>query len=856
MNELFYKFFLLLFLFCSIGIPQNIYNKNAGACFRVDDNQEESNWIEYAAVFNNFGYKFTFAPNLGHVSSNNADVLRELQLMGHEMLDHTPDHNTRYFVVPDVEPYRGRPGIDHINEANKMICLAMGNINRNGYPKDGDPSEGRVNISGNTIISIQPGEFNDILNFIIDNKQSFFVRNYSMEVIYIPHLNKLFHVYAVFNKNKNDVDTIYVKSLWDEPVNLDPINNVEYDKLGFLDVQISIEALNLLAERTLELCNQFNLQRPYSWVQPASTPDPWVWRSDLKNSFGLNYGYTSGAVYPDEAYKCFNEVNTLYDRQFGMQWDDFREIDQPMPVIKNKIANNKAKHFMSVGISHFRNLLGGWSGYLDRMTQLLQWLKDKNIPVRTYSEWKEILYDTEQNPYCNVMPILEKDLDENGIPDGIGDGNEDNDVFVSGVSLDKNDGPTSDFNYSLSRNTSGYFIRMYNAGSIEKGKNSFSFWAKGAPGTIIYLTVVLKKYGSIIVKDLSFRFDIQSSNWSQYDTELIVPENCELFDIKLNTGTTSGIVKVGGFELRGEIIPPVLNPTTFNTNTKSVPLVWQDNSNNEAGFRVRRMLENENIWKTINGDLPKNSTSWIDNLLDFPDSLRHYDSITVYYEIQATAAGGEINIPSNIVSIKIGANEPLPVELSSFSAKYNNKIVILDWKTETEVNNYGFEIERRVGSIQSSAGNYEKIGFVQGHGNSNSPKKYSFKDKDLIGSNKFIYRLKQIDNDGQYSYSNTIEVVTTPDAFGLDQNYPNPFNPSTKIRYQLPEKSRVYLKVFNSLGQEVATLINEIKEPGNYEVDFDSSYLSSGVYYYRIAIHSDRMLAGDFISTKKMVLIK
>ena len=194
---------------------------------------------------------------------------------------------------------------------------------------------------------------------------------------------------------------------------------------------------------------------------------------------------------------------------------------------------------------------------------------------------------------------------------------------------------------------------------------------------------------------------------------------------------------------------------------------------------------------------------------------------------------------------------PLPVELSSFSASVNSNNVSLNWKTATEVNNNGFEVERESQESQKSeaGGQWEKVGFVQGHGNSNSPKEYSFTDKNLTGGTKFVYRLKQIDNDGKYQYSKEVEVEVVPTVYEFTQNYPNPFNPATEIKFNLPEASRVTLSVYNIIGQQVASLVNGIKEAGFHSVKFDGSSLPSGTYIYRLQTN-------NFVQTKKMVLLK
>jgi len=223
-------------------------------------------------------------------------------------------------------------------------------------------------------------------------------------------------------------------------------------------------------------------------------------------------------------------------------------------------------------------------------------------------------------------------------------------------------------------------------------------------------------------------------------------------------------------------------------------------------------------------------------------------------------------------------SHPLPVELTSFTAASassatGNVIVTLNWQTATEIDNYGFEIERVLSNSEANLRGldminddanlegYTSVGFVAGHGNSNSTKEYSFTDDlsnilslNLTHSLSLIlsYRLKQIDTDGNFSYSNEIqvEIDNIPGKFALEQNYPNPFNPATVISYQLSAFSKVTLKVYDILGNEVTTLVNEEKPAGKYEAIFNGDELSSGVYFYQLTVGS------YFSSVKKLLLMK
>lgn len=198
------------------------------------------------------------------------------------------------------------------------------------------------------------------------------------------------------------------------------------------------------------------------------------------------------------------------------------------------------------------------------------------------------------------------------------------------------------------------------------------------------------------------------------------------------------------------------------------------------------------------------------------------------------------------------SSTPLPVELSGFSVRVTGKKVELRWKTENEVNSFMFEIQRA-----GAESLWEKIGEVKAGGNSNSPKEYYFRDGNL-SNGKYQYRLRMVDIDGTYQYSDAVEVkIDKPEKFAISQNYPNPFNPSTTIEYEIPERSHISLKIFDVLGNEVETPVNGIKDAGYHKVNYHSgnTNISSGTYFYRINI-TELESGKTFSETKKMQLIK
>jgi hypothetical protein len=232
-------------------------------------------------------------------------------------------------------------------------------------------------------------------------------------------------------------------------------------------------------------------------------------------------------------------------------------------------------------------------------------------------------------------------------------------------------------------------------------------------------------------------------------------------------------------------------------------------------------------------------------------------TVTLNITNQSLTAGVSWDITNSAMTSPVIQNSPtnnyqgsfdglLPVELTSFTGKADgNKSIDLNWVTKTEVSNYGFYVERSI-----NEGDWNSLTFIEGHGNSNSPKQYSYSDKDLFtGGSKFQYRLKQVDTDGQFEYSDVVEVEILPTKFELSQNYPNPFNPSTTIQFSLPKATQLKINVYNMIGELVRTLADGNYDAGYHKVTLNAVDLPSGAYIYRIE-------SAAFVQVKKMILIK
>ena len=360
--------------------------------------------------------------------------------------------------------------------------------------------------------------------------------------------------------------------------------------------------------------------------------------------------------------------------------------------------------------------------------------------------------------------------------------------------------------------------------------------------------------GNIIIKTtdggISWDYTLASRD-KQFD-----PVYCSIFFINNNIGWVAGKKLIDFNQYVGEILKTSDGgdnwTTVYTDSTQIVSSIYFVTEN--IGWCTGTSA---NILYTTNGGI-----DWAEQITGINSSLN-----SIFFQTDnlgwAVGSGGKI-----LFTLNAGT----PVELTSFTAQTAFDKVVLSWSTATEINNQGFEIERQVGSLPDgkagrlsatggSAGNsvWERIGFVPGYGTTTEPKSYSFTDSE-VSTGKYIYRLKQIDFDGSFEYSQEVEVeLNIPLEFELEQNYPNPFNPGTVIRYQLPVNGDVLIKVFDVLGNEIATLVDEYKPAGRYEIEFNVVTLPSGVYFYQLlvsALQSKDGKAGSYSEIKKMVLMK
>lgn len=300
----------------------------------------------------------------------------------------------------------------------------------------------------------------------------------------------------------------------------------------------------------------------------------------------------------------------------------------------------------------------------------------------------------------------------------------------------------------------------------------------------------------------------------------------DIFFFDTNTGVTSGILWDG----QGAIARTTNSGTDWTSTIFPFGIQGMDFPTLEIGFAVG--------WSGLIIGTTNSGLSWNEITSGTTTNLTDVDFTGNALNGIAIGEGGIILRTDN---------GGLPVELTSFTCSLNDNIVILNWSTASEINNHGFQIERKLNNEWST------IGFINGNGTTTESHSYAFDDNlnDISFNGKIFYRLKQIDFNGSFEYSNVVEIEFKPiSQFTLNQNYPNPFNPSTVIEFSLPEDAaNVKLSIFNLLGEKVTELVNSALTSGNYKFEWNAQDESAGIYFYELR-------AGNFVSLKKMNLLK
>ncbi|MFH1198093.1 MAG: S8 family serine peptidase [bacterium] len=383
------------------------------------------------------------------------------------------------------------------------------------------------------------------------------------------------------------------------------------------------------------------------------------------------------------------------------------------------------------------------------------------------------------------------------------------------------------------------------ADTLQAGKG---YWIKVSDAGELILNVVKK--GAISKSQ-------QSSNQiliSLVEIPIIASDGISEFNINLLAGIDPAATNGIDESFIERLLPPAAPGfdarfiiTGQSNNFESYRDIKQggENASEDFVYKLNYKLESGSKGLTLNFSVPAGVSMNIKDLTGGSLIDQTFDAgIGKFFDpLTAGMNGLKITLTYN--------GSQIPVELTSFAAVCEGADVVLSWKTLTEMNNKGFDVERK-----GEDNEWSKVGYVEGKGTTMDESEYRFTDKLVnAGGKEIFYRLRQIDINGTTNYSEEIKVEILPQQYVLEQNYPNPFNPNTTIKYAIPYESKVKLEVYNTLAQKVSTLVNENQSAGFYEVKFNAMDLSSGIYFYILTAEPSNK-SKDFKTVRKMVLVK
>lgn len=528
MKRIFYTPLVLFLLFLTMNSIGQSVMKRGGLCFRVDDNPPLQKLHQFDSVFSKHQANFCMAMTSWAFPINPVyvDSLKSWINKGHEVMDNTPTHQTQFFNVVDIQDtllYYNHGGVDHINQ--QKVCLRVTN-----FDTTQSHGEGLINITGNRVISQNPGEFGDLAG-----------NPYYFALYISSPVNKLCLWYDLRAVNPADPDTVSLRSFWDEAKTFGNYTGVAYHKISQRNVIMSQMAIRLLGQRTLKIFEDLEIPRPTTWIHPSGQM-PWINVYEVKANFGDSLNYTQGSNFMYYSYLGYNEYNPAGDAPFGMQSLDMSTESQSFAQVKHTVANAVAKHIVKIDVARFLNPMGGWNGYLSRTDSLLSWCSAGNIPVRTYDQWRALLYDSIPGRVVNIFPQLNVDLDADSIPDGY-------DVAGMNSFYDTTDGVPASGNRSFTIYGSGNICSINGLAGLEPGTNKFTISTKGSnvKSSIITLTMSFPETGQ------SFSYDVLSdtSGWTEYFQLVTIPEGVSVANILIShTAASYDTVKISGMALR------------------------------------------------------------------------------------------------------------------------------------------------------------------------------------------------------------------------------------------------------------------------------------------------------------------
>jgi hypothetical protein len=860
MNYLKLLFFIGLVITFTKSEAQ-LVDKIGGVCFRIDDTQSPSNLKALDSIFSKHGKRFTYSPNTQIANfTQSADfwtTLKFLQVRGHEIGDHTPNHFTQFFdiLTSDSIKFINRAGIDHLKIVNAIpvngtrVCLKYNLLNPNG---NGD--ETNVSINNNMIISQNDGEFSNLKLYGSGKNTIYF---------YLPTLDKIVSFYGISNLNSNDPDTLNIKSFWNEDIDLGIFSNIPYKKLGNFDVDIDKEGFRIMLQFSLDIFKSKGINPPTVWIQPSGET-PYLSKKYIADICGTEFGYLSAATYPGTI-KGYNETDNEKNNSYGMQWQDFDEENQTVDQIKSIIVDRFARHTLSFGSNHL-GILGAnfpLNTIIKNMDEILGWCVENNIPVYTYSEWSNLIYKSQTNPEKNILPPLQNDFNKDGLVDGYS--------VMNG--LDTISGISQSNYRAITAFSDQTMFQITNLSGVESGPNVLSFYSKGAAGNKISFFVEFPELN----KFESFELPATNNSYSYQTYTFNVPKGVNVVSITCSSKIAIGSISITGMGLKGSNKPYVKLPILKRMANENFPKI------NLKSFTVDRFNTVNNIqWSVINNsifvtDINANSdlsvsigeginAFWIgsDSIQIIAKSVNNSDTVWLYIQSLESRICADQRLAINYTfnandSLLIWSSIPANTDVSS---NLGTELIVYP----SDFTNYNLKVIKR-GGAQFNNSIYINVvptifagnklisrGFLS---NSNitvpidipfystglitkTPKRpYLFINENeinftkgfIVGSDTMIYKLTTKSCEARTLTILTNDLITNLKEISNNgiTVFPNPFVNELNIDFGQKNNS-LELMIIDLLGNVFLkkTIVNE------KQIQLDTDFLTNGIYIVKI----------------------